>query len=437
MMKLASSPLHFRGMPMGFYENAPWRMLEQPFAVSGQTLEELKKFSLAYFLFSDAVHRLSDGGNEMVKTLVRHKLPKGFLAKSGKSLSRRLRFDLVLRNDGNFFLTEAESAPGGEGFTQVFQELYGVFPTIADDMKEYLDGRPYRILMAPEWTGDCLVEQLILVKALRERGVDAKLLVMHSPENLDRALMGTRFWQNPVPPFETIRSLGLLEGAEFCEELPEKLPPSTVVFRMMYYRDVTKEILYRLSEWEKQGVVFSNGLHYVYENKAMLACLAVPAIRERLEKSHSLEILERHIAKTELVFCGVSDISSQYRRQRELVLKAAAHTPKSEGAREVFVGTNETQVEWEAKIGRSMGAEYPCVVQQLVKGGSWDIRHFERDGSDNLMRGAKIRWTPFVTLVVRGCGCREISVSPGMATFRKSDVVHGHLDAVMGPVVVQ
>jgi hypothetical protein len=77
------------------------------------------------------------------------------------------RPDMIIDEEGKFWITEVDLVPAGAGDLQRMQEIYGQSPTIADQWAEVMTEE--LILSVPEWKKNFVSEQSYFVRKVQER----------------------------------------------------------------------------------------------------------------------------------------------------------------------------------------------------------------------------------------------------------------------------
>lgn len=414
---------------------------------------ELGRLASALFLLYDVVGELYRAGEGTVVSTLSHKVPDRIPRLCEPGCVDVIRPDIMVAPDGDGGLklvaTELESCPGGHGMTHCMQVGYGLPTDMVDRFVEYLAGRPYRVLFTNEWA-EYVFEQGTFVSALRQRGVDARILFDAALQSIHARVQ--RDWQPPKAASRNIAKrwdtdfsgrlerTGFREFVDGCETLPEKLPDGTVVFRFGYFDNFGEQKLRRMAAWRQRGVTVINPLQFWLESKAFMATVKLPAVREALRERNpeSCDVLDRSLATTHVLrndgpwrdqFDGIAKDRSFW------VTKFAAHDGNNQswGARSLKVGSQVDQAAWIESLDDLTGLHHPVVAQHVINGAPFDVPYVNGDGTIHVLGSARTRLTPFFYRINGEAVHAGSTVTLRAHTFR----IHGATDAVEGPVIFE
>lgn len=411
----------------------------------------LHRLASALFLLYDVVAELYRSGEQTVVSTLSHKVPSRILRLCEPGTVDLIRPDIMVAPDGNGGLklvaTELESCPGGHGMTHCMQVGYQMPTDMVDRFVEHLGGRPYRVLFTNEWA-EYVFEQGTFVSALRQRGVDARIL-FDAPLSSVHARV-QRDWQPPKAASPAIAArwdtdfLGRLKKAGFgefvdgCAELPETLPDGTVVFRFGYFDNFGDQKLRRMAAWQQRGVTVVNPLQFFLESKAFMATVKLPAVRAVLKErdAASLDVLDQSLATTHVLRNDGSwreqfgDICAD---RSFWVTKFAAHDGNNQswGARSLKVGSQVDQATWADSLTELTDLHHPVVAQHVINGAPFDVPYVNGDGTIHVLGSARTRLTPFFYRT----GGQAIHAGSTVTLRAHTYRIHGATDAVEGPVV--
>ena len=449
------------GIGYGGLTGVTWNMMgkgERTVPIPRYAFDRLCEVMVAVSAYAKTLQRLAS--DDEVAALLGHKRPDKVKPSYGSGALRFFRPDIVLFSgadgDLSFKITEIESAPGGLGMFEAVRMAYGYespYPTVLQSLRKLIGDREFVVVMTHGWI-DYVFDVCVAVKWLRDQGVQARVIVDRSREDVEA--FATRLWrtrQREMPKFtsgqpnwrpelmQRLRQYGFDQFVEWHAELPEQVAARTVVFRTGYhgsFRD--RDTVAKLLRWERKcSATVLNGINPSLENKGMMAALQLPNVRSALKPSIGrdvLSLLDAHFAHTQVVSHSFSDLNALCRGHRELVLKVAAWDQGdllSWGARGITVGDDCTSREWEQAIGQALAAPHPMVVQERVDSIRRNYRATVGQGGEprNVMR-ARQRWTPFVVVDDDG----GVHIDPGVITALDSFAAHGATRAVMAPVEI-
>jgi hypothetical protein len=445
----------------------------RPFELPTHLEQELVDLGTAIFLLSDAVTALYDQ-DPLLRELLTYKVPGRIPFLMDEQPMELVRPDLAIfrgDEDGELHLvaTELETAPAGKGMAHTMELGYSLEPTMLNRVVEYLVGRPYLVYMTSHWS-EYLWEIAVFVQALRDRGVDARVL-FNEPLAAVHERVNTPFdpkreaqkkpqlgWANARDDMPTwVRAawadnkdlLGRLERYGFREFVggcrPEDMPRgvgNTVVNRFGYFDNLGRASIEVLRRWRKAGATIQNGLGFAFESKVMMVAAHVPAVRAWIQERNetALAVLDVHLAETRLLHprhITLSALKGEDPRKEECRPLWLTKFPgydgneQSWGARSVEFGAGKTLTAWVAQIDERMGLPHPVVAQHAIRQERFSVPFVDWDGTLRIKTQQRPRYTPFLLRGPDGVAVH----GGGTMTFRKDRKVHGATDAIEAPVV--
>ncbi len=401
----------------------------------------------AIFLLYDAVAHLYEQKDPDVVSLLSHKVPSRISKMSLPGTVDIIRPDIVISSaeDGShrFVITELESCPAGQGMTHAMQTGYKLSPAMADEFTTYLDGRDFVVLATHEWS-EYTFEQAVFVKALRDRGVRAFILldedlgVIHNlalakwkaPKELPPALLSS--WDTNF--LGRLRKYGFNEFV-FGETLPVKIGASAVYYRFGYFDNFSSEWLNQMRVWQENGATIINPLQYYLESKSLMAAAKLPTVRAWISDRNKLvvETLDSCLAETRLIHSGLTSPEDLTNNRHYWLTKFAAWdgNNKSWGSRSLEFGSQHSDTSWMINIKDMSRLDHPVVVQHVIAPAEFQVAYAAADGTAQEFNRGRSRLTPFLLRGEHGtvhCG--------STITLRENTVrIHGASDAVEGPVI--
>ncbi|MCX6781223.1 MAG: hypothetical protein NT003_03880 [Candidatus Magasanikbacteria bacterium] len=429
-----------------------WRACLAPFELPAYFLAELELLARAVFHFSDAVDALY-ATHKSLQQLLNHKRPDRIAPLMKRGKVSIIRPDVVISFDPEQptklrpVITEIESCPAGQGMTHAMQAGYKLSLDMVDEFVAMLAGRPFIVLSTSEWA-EYVFDQATFCKALRDRGVDARVLFDSTLEKIHDHAMAN--WVAPAGLPEHLQSawsrdfLGRLDKLGFLEfvsgvevvDLPETVGDA-VVFRFGYFDNFAPATIARMEQWQDAGAEISNPLQFPLESKSLMAAVKLPSVRAWIATNcgdEELAVLDRCLADTVVVGTEFGDLESLRNYRAHLVTKFAAWDGNNEswGARSLVVGHSVSGVEWNRSLGELNALPHPVVAQHLIASTLHSAAFIDAAGVHGTVTNARTRLTPFFLRgndgVVRHGG--------SMITLREGTMrIHGASDAVEGPVV--
>lgn len=435
-------------------EGVSWLPGKDPFVLPASMEADLVKLGDAVFLLFDAVRDLF-GKDEQLTRLLSHKAPnKIHRIMEGGSVDL-IRPDISIVDDGvaspayRFVITEFESCPAGHGIVHAMQAGYSLPETMLDRFIEYLAGRPYVVFATHEFIGD-LFDQVAFCRALRARGVDARILfdrpmsylydiVKPSSghplawvprKDLPAHLLPT--WNADI--MVRLERLGAHAFVDGVTDLPRDMG-NAVVYRFGYFDNYDDATFAVLKEWEDRGATVVNPRQFCLESKVLLATPWLPAV-ERWIASRSEEtlcLLQRSIAETRLLSRDFMDVDEILRDQSFWVTKYAAWDGGNEswGARSVLCGEDMTGVTWQESVSSRLTLPFPVVAQHFIRSVRLDVPYVDENDRVQIRRRCATRLTPFL---LRGSG-GAVHAGSAITLRANTNKVHGATDAIETPVV--
>lgn len=426
-----------------------WLPTFQPLKLPVAYLEELMSLGEALFMLYDAVAALYDQ-DPGLKKLLAHKVPARIPTLMEKGRVEIIRPDIVIvrGEDGLYHsvCTELESCPAGQGMCHALEVGYQLPTTMVDAFISYLAGRPFVVFATAEWS-EYVWDQAVFIAALRVRGVEANLY-FDAELDLIQAKVA-QDWQVPKEAPEYIRSswnndfLGRLKKHGFADfvfgkaDLPAVVKEGTVVYRFGYFDNLASAgSLETLLAWQSQGASIVNPLQFPLENKALMAAVSFPSVRQWLQEHNptALRTLERGLATTYLLWPSVELSQVQGDQRQYWLTKFGAWDGQNQswGARSLSLGTENSADSWNSKLRGRMALNHPVVVQHIINSARFDVPVIEPDGTVKFLIGARTRLNPFFLRDREG----KVTMGGRIVTLRSGSFrVHGATDAAEAPVI--
>lgn len=428
-------------------EGVSWRALVEPFQFPRLFKDRLTALGSALFLFFDAIREVWKSDPTLVQLLT-HKAPDRIPRLMESGTVDIIRPDIVVVRDPDGTLrpvvTELESCPAGQGMTHAMQFGYGLKPDMVDVFARYLAGRPLLVLATNQWA-EYVWDQAAFCRALRERGVDARVLFDAPLDEIHRRVQDA--WKPPqaAPAFikerwnpnflERLSQRGFREFVGGARELPEDVGRA-VVYRFGYFDNFDRKIIERMIEWQRAGASIVNPLQFCLESKALMAARSHPAVRAWIQArdERALTVLDQCLAETHLLGAGFSALNALQHDQQHLLTKFAAWDGNNQswGSRSLCVGSQESGDAWRKSLETRMQLPHPVVAQHVIVSALFDAAYVEGNNTIvEALQGARTRLTPFFVRVGGEAVHAGSTLTLRAGTFR----IHGATDAVEGPVV--
>ena len=346
--------------------------------------------------------------------------------------------------------TELEICPAAHGFAHAMQVGHGLPTDLVGGFARLLAGRELLFVSTGEWS-EFLFEQLAFCRALAEVGARARVLCATPIEELADGIRRGDCWQPPMFGIEKRPArwnddvLARVHAHGFEQFLwpdasgwPDDVGHA-LVFRFGYFDCFTPAQLDRMFEWQAHGVTFINPMMSIFDSKAVLAGLQIPALRHQIAGSApgALEVLDRCIPETLLVR---PDTIARLRGERaDWIVKYAGFDRDNQawGGRSLRIGAQHTPEEWQAIIHRCLDLPWPVVAQRAIPTAHIDIAYVDADNALRWMRQGATRLRSFFLRdttppsgIARAIVCgTHLTVSGGMLQVSEGT------DAVQAPVV--
>lgn len=399
----------------------PSTFIQTQFANSGELNERFKDMSESIQLFFKVI---SDNfQNEKMQQILFHKAPasvtKSFNLNTKHTNCYTTRPDVILSADGRSLqITELEGAPGGHGiFASQEFALYNESHLVTGT-KAFLDGRPYRVIINPDWVAYTF-EQAAFCNMLQEEGVDAKVIITGTPERFQEDIMKHRLYDYRGPVIQDalthIKSDIFKKTINFKPNLSSKETKDTVLFRFGYFNNFTAQ---QIQAMEAADTVTNSMLPYL-ESKNVLALAHSPTLKEIYlanGEEEQYQTLVSFVTPTQIA--GSTEIP-----QTNSVIKLSGWDENAWGARSVYFGEDHTAEQWKGLVSGFVTSNLPAVSQQAISSHKFNLNFITPSGKQKQMFDANIRLTP---IIVDG----KIGVIG--STFRTEKKVHSGTNSVMG-----
>lgn len=437
------------GMGYKGLSGTSWLPGTQPMALDARFFEQLQLLATGVFTLFDVVVRRYETDRQL-NAMLNHRRPNKILPLMMPGQAGIIRPDVVVVDNGDGTLrpviTELESCPAGQGMTHAMQAGYGLPLSMVDTFVDFLGGRPFIVLGTHEWS-EYVWEQATFCRALRERGVDARM-IFDAPLSMIDADVRIR-WTAPnglTPELRAtwrtdfltrLQELGFGDIVTGTSDLSSDVG-NAVVFRFGYFDNFAPETLQRMAQWESQGAIVINPLQFPLENKGLLAAIGLEGVKQEIlglpNGGAILDVLQRCVAETRLVHPDFTDISELERDQAYWLTKFGAWDGNNQswGSRSLAVGTQLTRDQWRANLRDVIAMPHPVVAQHVIASAAWRVGYSNGNGSSGVVENARIRLTPFFLRRMDG----QVVHCGSTATFRANTLrIHGASDAVEMPVI--
>ncbi|MGL4651366.1 MAG: hypothetical protein ACRC1H_18320 [Caldilineaceae bacterium] len=453
--RLAASGIGYAGL-----DGAWWMPAAAPVVLPHPLAGRLDEAAAAVFALLDCVAaRLAEDAD--LVALLSHKVPAALqpYASPAPVLAVRPDFQLIadpsdpaldssLASVVDVAATELEICPSAHGFAHAMQEAAGLPTDLADAFASFLAGRTLLFVGSAEWS-EFLIEQLAFCKALAKRGAHALVLYDRTLAQLDAEVRAGARWVPPIfgidaaPPGWQQSLLARLEQRGlrdfWLDEPPHHIGANTVLFRFGYLDCFAPDARDRLVKWEADGAEPLNPCHFVWENKAVMAALALPALRSALESSHvgALAVLDKVIPETLLLTPEV--FARLVAEQAQWVLKFAGFDGgnRAWGGRSLQVGPSLAPAAWQRALIDAMALSFPVVAQRLAPSAATTVAHVGNGATapgtitgPTRLRSFFLRAEPGAKPQVLGSHATVVAATQA-GTMRVSEA----LDSVQAPVV--
>jgi hypothetical protein len=428
-----------------------WWPAAAPFALPAATAGELRRSASALFTLLAAVADLygtpagADGG---LDALLENKVPAAIARThvAAPVLALRPDFQLVPGPGGYALVaTELEICPSAHGFAHAMQVGYGLIPDIVRVYAEMLGDRELIVVYAGAWS-EFLFDQLAFCRALAERGARARVLCDTPPDVIAAEVRRGERWQPPIfgvshlPPGwdadipARLARHGLAAHLAPDADWPESVGDA-VVFRFGYFNCFTPARLELMGQWERGGATFLNPTSFIYESKATLAALQLPAVRARVAalQPDALATLDRCIPETHLLHEGI--VARLLAEREGWVLKYAGFDQSEEawGGRSLRVGAQLSPEAWASAVRDYLARPWPSVAQRAVPSARINIDYLDRAGGRHTLTDGNTRLRAFLLKTRVGAEVlgAHLTVSAGGGGVSEAT------DAVQAPCVIR
>ncbi|HBF66879.1 MAG TPA: hypothetical protein DDW36_00445 [Candidatus Magasanikbacteria bacterium] len=437
------------------YQGVSWLPGYGSFKLPVHFRNKLVALGNAVFLLYDAAAELF-GKDPELTALLNHKRPERIppIVCDGRVDIIRPDVVVVRDPDGTYrpVVTELESAPAGHGMTDVMHRGYDLPRGTLDEFVSYLCGRSYIVLATWQWS-EYVFEQAAFIAALRQRGVDARIIFDRSLTYIHEQIQprgdGDRKlgWHPPHPTdawntdfLGRIAATGFdsfVEGMSL-DDLPRDVG-NAVVFRFGYFDNFTRAELELMLAWQQAGATIMNALQFYTESKVLMAAVNIPAVRAwiRARDPSALAVLndpERgFLAHTTLLREG-PELQTLVDDQLLRLTKFAAWDGDNQcwGARSLAVGAQASQTQWAQQLHERARLPHPVVGQHCIRSAQFLVPYVDEHGVLRILGEARTRVTPF--LLRNGTGEARLAGDPMITLRAGSFRIHGASDAVEMPL---
>ena len=414
--------------PEGLFAEKDWLVSPEPFVIDARLAGQLEKLGHRLNLFQRAC-------NELYQRSVAGKQPAWIAAylDAGKppelvAFSRRketradlplvIRPDLVLTDDG-FTIAELDSVPGGIGLTQWLNATYASFGThevlggatgMLEGFVKILGGTGTVLISQESGTYRPEMEYLARLSGGAISVTDAESFSPQGRQSLYRFF--EHFDLPNIPAVSAILDAVARGDAKitppFKPYLEEKL--WFALFWMRPLREFWRRELSERHFLELQKVI---PYTWIMDPAPLPQHAVIPGL-----DIHSWEELK-----------GFSQ------KQREVILKISGFHETAWGSRNVVLGSDSSQPEWQAAIDAALAeaAAHPHILQRFHKGRLVEQPYLDpATGQLAVLRG-RVRLCPYYFVIDGNAELRG-----ALATICPPDkkLLHGMRDAIMAPTAV-
>jgi hypothetical protein len=211
----------------------------------------------------------------------------------------------------------------------------------------------------------------------------------------------------------------------------------SVIFRFGYFDNFSAEKLQHFIKWEQQGVKFLNPLSFFLENKAVMAALSLPDVRQHLDE-FSLSVLDRCIPETILLAQGNRDRLLDERE--EWVVKYAAYDGGDQawGGRSLEIGAWHSFKSWQAVLSHYLSLPWPTVAQRATPTARIDLCYYDQEGNKQQLHDGHTRLRTFFlrdSLKADPFLSRTTSCGSHITVVAGDGLVSEGMNAIQAPVV--
>ena len=425
--------------PEGLFAEKDWLVSPEPFVIDARLAGQLEKLGHRLNLFQRAC-------NELYQRSVAGKQPAWIAAylDAGKppelvAFSRRketradlplvIRPDLVLTDDG-FTIAELDSVPGGIGLTQWLNATYASFGT--HDVLGGATGMLEGFVKILGGTGTVLISQ--------ESGT-------YRPEMEYLARLSGGAISVEAAESWTVRSANPPRQTSGGSQLP--------LYRFFELFDLPNIPAARaiMDAVARGDAKITPPFKPYLEEKLWFALFWMRPLREfwrrELSERHFLELqkvipytwimdpapLPQHAVIPGLDIHSWEELKGFSQKQREVILKISGFHETAWGSRNVVLGSDSSQPEWQAAIDAALAeaAAHPHILQRFHKGRLVEQPYLDpATGQLAVLRG-RVRLCPYYFVIDGNAELRG-----ALATICPPDkkLLHGMRDAIMAPTAV-
>ena len=405
------------GIGFAGISGAWWLPATAPFELPRELSAELRAIGAALFALFDTVSELygtPDGVAYGLDALLEYRVPADIprLHTPGRVLGVRPDFQLRPLPGPPYYqlvATELEICPSTHGFAHAMQAGYGLPIDLVEGFARLLNGRELLFVSSGEWS-EFWLEQLAFCRALAEVGARARVLPSVPLSEIAKRVRRGELWQPPM--FGVAQRteawdddlLGRVRAAGFERFLwpddhgwPEDVGDA-LVFRFGYFDCFMPAQLGRMRQWQQRGATFLNPTSFIFDSKAVLASLQLPALRDRIAAgdTSALAVLDRCIPETVLVR---SETVARLAQEREdWVVKYAGFDRGNQawGGRSLRIGMQHTPEQWQATLQSCLELPWPVVAQRAVPTAHVGIAYADAENAACWMRDGATRLRAFL-----------------------------------------
>lgn len=432
-----------------------WRPACEPFPLSKKIAQQLEEIGPALLTFIDTVVDLyRSESSQRLNRLLEYKVPDHIPRHVANGRIESLRPDFQLcpvdvdNSSFRLMITELEICPSAHGFAHAMQSAYRLATDLAEGFARYLDGRPFLFAGTQAWS-EFIFEQLAFCRALKDAGATGRILYDLPLATLAEEVRQGKRWQLPLfgIPYkprdwndDVIGRVRNHDLEQFMWPGDDDWPPDigdAVAFRFGYFDCFSTARLRYFRQWQQRGAKFLNPTIFFLENKAMMAALDLPEIRQQLDET-TLAVLEGCLPKT-ILLTGES-LNRILDEKDDWVVKFAAYDGGNQawGGRSLEIGHQYTSDSWRKVLEGYLALPWPIVAQRAVPTARINLHYLDARDRIRLLPDGHTRLRVFFLRDEPSStysSCRTIACGSHITVSEGKAGVSEGLNAVQAPIV--
>jgi len=418
----------------GLFAGATWRISPEAFPLPKELVAKLEALGpqlLAFYRACNVMYRHSVDGKlpRWIADYLDAGKPKELvefsrLGRFKGHVPRVIRPDVILAN-GNFFITELDSVPGGIGLTGWLGKTYG-------ELGDQIVGGPHGMMEGFDAAlrAEAKAEEPLAVVVVSDEAAT------YRPE---MEWLGRQIGFRVVRPEELTTFDKTAVVYRFFElfDLPN-VPNARLLLDAAAQGQIalTPPVKPQLEEKMLFAFLWMDQLHAFWREQ--LGDKTLAALREVLPYTWIVDPtpLPPHAVIPELSIHDWREMAKFSQKQRELVLKISGFSEQAWGSRGVSVGHDLAANEWEEAIDLALDgfAQHPYILQRFEKSNLFDAQYFDFDANEVRPFSSRVRLCPYYFVV--GDTTRLGGILATICPANKK-ILHGMPDAVMAPCRTQ